>query len=63
MSDLDSDQLFPDNAGENTDPDEELVPVRRSLRLANKTPSPLISDWPAEKILKTLYSHNIQAPL
>ncbi|KAK9967958.1 hypothetical protein ABG768_002314 [Culter alburnus] len=65
MSDSDSEkeQLFPENTCENIDPDEELVPVRRSLCLANKAPSPLISDWPPDKILATLYSRNIQAPL
>ncbi|KAK9952752.1 hypothetical protein ABG768_018559 [Culter alburnus] len=65
MSDSDSEleQLLPENAGENIDPEEELVTVRRSSRLANKAPSPLISDWPPEKILATLYSRNIQAPL
>lgn len=42
VSDLEE-QLFPDNAGENIDPDEELVPVRRSSCLASKTPSYLLS--------------------
>lgn len=37
--------------------------VHRSSRLANKSPPPFIADWPADKMMTNLYSHNIQAPL
>ncbi|CAM4650942.1 unnamed protein product [Leuciscus chuanchicus] len=47
----------------NFDPDN-APSVRRSSRLANKTTFLLvIADWPAEKILATLDSHNIQSTL
>jgi len=66
MSNQDSDdekvQFFLENAGKNFDPDNAPT-VHRSSRLANKSPPPLIADWPAEKIIMMLYSHNIQPPL
>ncbi|KAF4109187.1 hypothetical protein G5714_010260 [Onychostoma macrolepis] len=56
-------QLFSRNVGEDYDLDDAAVSVCRSSCLANKTPAPLNTDWPTEKILTTLHSQNIQAYL
>lgn len=44
-------------------PEQSPLLVRRSSRLASKGPSPNISEWPSERIITTLYSLNIQAPV